>query len=429
MLISEPGEILDIAEIAATPALIQGCVKGIEKEGKAEFKVFGKKHSLTLDKPTTKPTASRPPESSHTSAKTSSDSDSCPQQPKFMKRAGDRPCRKKRVITTTNIVDGFSARPSIANCNGFGKAKQACLHYSSVINAHAGFGTITCPFTRPAITSRPATKEYDVDRPRAIGWTAKIPYECQRDEYPPALCLQINDGYTDLDGHNPARVNTDVQYIRLIQGTDNGSGGQIWSCPKGAQHHDVEGASHEEIKGGIKTIWQSVSAVYTRKLIEVVPNVPAAVDAGLGDNECQPERPNIDDRGYALLNRDPWFIANPMAAALTPQYKKTPTGFNKRDFLDPNEIAISNGNSSRYLTDEELKRDFGIINCAGKDCIEELAELGIESIIVDYKTPPSSPATAVATSTTLSAVATEDIQSSGGPGSATSSFFPTPTQK
>lgn len=42
------GEILDIAEIAATPALIQGCVKGIEKEGKAEFKVFGKKHSLSL---------------------------------------------------------------------------------------------------------------------------------------------------------------------------------------------------------------------------------------------------------------------------------------------------------------------------------------------------------------------------------------------
>ena len=42
------GEILDIAEVAATPALIEGCVKGIEKEGKAEFKVFGKKHTLSL---------------------------------------------------------------------------------------------------------------------------------------------------------------------------------------------------------------------------------------------------------------------------------------------------------------------------------------------------------------------------------------------
>lgn len=42
------GEILDIAEVAATPALIRACVKGVEKEGKAEFKVFGKKHTLSV---------------------------------------------------------------------------------------------------------------------------------------------------------------------------------------------------------------------------------------------------------------------------------------------------------------------------------------------------------------------------------------------
>jgi chitinase len=47
-LIPIVGEILDIAEIAATPALIQLCVKGVEKEGKAEFKVFGKKHTLSV---------------------------------------------------------------------------------------------------------------------------------------------------------------------------------------------------------------------------------------------------------------------------------------------------------------------------------------------------------------------------------------------
>jgi chitinase len=34
------------------PALINLCVKGIEKEGKAEFKVFGKKHSLTMGEST-----------------------------------------------------------------------------------------------------------------------------------------------------------------------------------------------------------------------------------------------------------------------------------------------------------------------------------------------------------------------------------------
>ena len=45
------GVVLDLAEVAATPLLIEGCVKGIEKEGKAEFKVFGKKHTLSMGMP------------------------------------------------------------------------------------------------------------------------------------------------------------------------------------------------------------------------------------------------------------------------------------------------------------------------------------------------------------------------------------------
>lgn len=51
-LIPIVGEIADAVEIAATPAIIEGCVKGIEKAGKAEFKVFGKKHTLDINKPT-----------------------------------------------------------------------------------------------------------------------------------------------------------------------------------------------------------------------------------------------------------------------------------------------------------------------------------------------------------------------------------------
>ncbi|KAE9377607.1 glycoside hydrolase family 18 protein [Stipitochalara longipes BDJ] len=62
-LIPIVGEIADAIEIAATPGIIEGCVKGIEKEGKAEFKVFGKKHTLSLNEPATKPTdiPDRPP--------------------------------------------------------------------------------------------------------------------------------------------------------------------------------------------------------------------------------------------------------------------------------------------------------------------------------------------------------------------------------
>lgn len=84
------GIILDIAEVAATPLIIEGCVKGIEKEGKAEFKVFGKKHTLSMgtlclfshnanlanscecsDEPSKLP-ETRPPASSHSPEPTSS---------------------------------------------------------------------------------------------------------------------------------------------------------------------------------------------------------------------------------------------------------------------------------------------------------------------------------------------------------------------
>lgn len=51
-LIPIAGEIADAIELAATPAIIEGCVKGIEKEGKAKFKVFGKDHTLDINKPT-----------------------------------------------------------------------------------------------------------------------------------------------------------------------------------------------------------------------------------------------------------------------------------------------------------------------------------------------------------------------------------------
>ena len=59
------GEIADIAEVAATPAIIKECVKGVEKEGKAEFKVFGKKHTLDINKPTQEPANPRPPQKTH----------------------------------------------------------------------------------------------------------------------------------------------------------------------------------------------------------------------------------------------------------------------------------------------------------------------------------------------------------------------------
>lgn len=51
----------------------KGIEKGIEKEGKAVFKIFGKEHTLSIDRPTAKPSTigERPPTSSHDPSKTS----------------------------------------------------------------------------------------------------------------------------------------------------------------------------------------------------------------------------------------------------------------------------------------------------------------------------------------------------------------------
>jgi chitinase len=78
------GEILDAVEIAATPAIIEGCVKGIEKEGKAEFKVFGKEHTLSVDLPKTKPTTvpDRPPAKGDNPSKTGDKNDKCQREVK-----------------------------------------------------------------------------------------------------------------------------------------------------------------------------------------------------------------------------------------------------------------------------------------------------------------------------------------------------------
>lgn len=109
-LIPIVGEILDIAEIAATPAIIQGCVKGIEKEGKAEFKVFGKKHSLTLDTPKSKPTDVPDRTEPKSATPTKSADKSSPTCKKRSKKRVDSP----NIVRKTNYIDTPAMKVLIA---------------------------------------------------------------------------------------------------------------------------------------------------------------------------------------------------------------------------------------------------------------------------------------------------------------------------
>ncbi|CZR67060.1 uncharacterized protein PAC_16959 [Phialocephala subalpina] len=420
------GEILDIAEIAATPAIIEGCVKGIEKEGKAEFKVFGKKHTLDMNKPTDKPKESRPPKSSHSSAKTSSE---CPRQPKHAKRAAGAPapaCNAKKIVTvTTKISDEAPAAVGELACQYSGDIKknggQACLHYSSVMsrNPLKNYKRFTCPYSRvpKGDTSRPATSEYIKDRPAGKGWSQPGNWGsgCQRDEWPPALFLTINDGYMGLQGHDPARDVADfIQFVRLLDGGENGRAGQAWNriCPQDTEKRDTKPKDGPERVGadGTTTISRSVEAVYKRKIYTYtfisMPN-PLPADWGLGDNRCQPQRVGKDDRGYALLDRDPWWLENAKLFDLRADYKKQYVA--RRDLLLSDDMAELNMNSTNDSSEEghseersieqKMMDELGLIKCEDRECSKELAEYGIESAVIAYAPESAKPTGIVATVT------------------------------
>ena len=391
------GEILDIAELAATPALINLCVKGVEKEGKAEFKVFGKKHTLSFNKPTEKPSKTRPSESSHTSAKTSSDS--CP-GPGGLEKRMPRPCRQ---TTTSHVThNAYVAGNVVDRTCDVGLYSQPCLHYRSVARRLPGYDRLTCFTSSPAVQARPWVNSWS--NQHVLGWRQAVnPLPlggCQADEWPPVYFWQ----------GNPAQ-----QWIRYAPGTENRDAGQLWNrlCPKIAERHTVNAPQAEWItnkrpEARLETVTVPCSVVWTRSTISMhFDRVPAGlVDDGLPENPCYLPR-LVDDPGFALLTDDPWYLVHPTSQANRARYAQPPPLGRKRDtWFDPDSIVLQDGNSTRKLTDEELKERFGFVRCADTECSHVMQELGIQSAIVvapRLSTPVGAVAVAATTSMALPA--------------------------
>jgi hypothetical protein len=247
------GEIADIAEIAATPALIQLCVKLIEKEGKAEFKIFGKKHTLSMDKPTAKPSKTRPPESSHTKPHTSTND--CDIAARDLN--GRAPAPKCNKPVTSYVVTAYNDKNFPATkkmvCD-FNVLNQACMNYASIIDHNPGYDLITCPFSKspPSKLKRPIVALYN--RERGGSWVAKIvpPSQqkgCERDEWPPAALHEINNGLTNVVAG--ANVVTRQQYVRLLDGVVNGKAGNFGRAVRSWLHPATKRASRESSKARI----------------------------------------------------------------------------------------------------------------------------------------------------------------------------------
>ena len=221
---------MDIAEIAATPALINLCVKDVEKEGQVEFKVFGKEHTLSLDKPTATK-ESRPPESSHSTAKTSFCGNT-------VKRADNGAyCDPQfNKVVTTEIIDDFDVvRNPIQEI-----LCQACHNYRSIGNLSPNFATLTCGYRRVEVTTRPISKLY-TEQHNTYLWDKLITDlpmgGCSPDEFPPAVMADVNDGYNLLTSTTSMVVRNFQdrgQRIRYLASVSNKLAGNLFNkCGNG----------------------------------------------------------------------------------------------------------------------------------------------------------------------------------------------------
>lgn len=363
-----------------------------------------------MNEPTEKPSATRPPESSHTPAKSSSEE--CSQAPKAKRDLEERAparCRRPRYIKTTVSIEDSPREPitKTADCVAY---QQPCLHYNSIINAHPAinYRDNPCPYKkRDADRELQAKKDWRAQHPRN-GWWDKIDpvpgaKNCEADEWPPARLYYVNDGYDTLEGHDENRNINKPQFIRLMDGNQNGAAGALWrGCPRIAANEEIT-ITTSSIVGhdGTTTSYTKVRAVFTRTTMRIKFErlVQPDKDDGLQVNVCQPRQQNVDHRGFALLNRDPWFNGKVAAQALTAGYLGNPNF--KRSWVDPDRIAIMEANSTQKLTHDELKKDFGLIRCGNDECEKMLADLPRDTAMV-YGPPPKIPVKAPVTSSTLS---------------------------
>lgn len=387
------GEILDIVEIAATPALIDLCVKDVEKEGQAEFKVFGKEHTLSMDKPTATK-EDRPSESSHSSASTSSCGNA------VAKRAdnGARCDPQFNKVVTTAIADDWAVstvRP--IPCVAFG---QACYNYRSVLNLHASFATITCAYRKIPQTGRPVYQAW-LKQHKTKAWDpliANLPAGgCQPDEYPPAVMADVNDGFDILTSTLDVapRIFVDRgQRIRYLASAQNNLAGKIFDkCGQGPARtldHPLESITY----GGrrrVETTYTKYRAVFTRLRFSLdFAALDSPADDGIPSNPCIPTVQGVVHPGFQLALTDEWFLTNLAEGAYAANYANVPA---KRDWIEGRGLVMIDGNSSRIATPEELRQEFGFDSCSDDSCSRELKALrAVTDAIKEDSSLPQIPA-------------------------------------
>ena len=123
-------------------------------------------------------------------------------------------------------------------------------------------------------------------------------------------------------------------------------------------------------------------------------------DNGIPENECAPTLNGEKHPGFALLNTDEWFNANPGELVLVGDYANAPP--TKRNWIEGRRLVVIARNSSRVATPEELRREFGFDSCSDDMCGRELEALKTVTGAVKEALSPTRPVRVAAEATLLS---------------------------
>lgn len=343
--------------------------------------------------------------------------------------------------TTIQVTSTYIAQPIQTNVCDFAEFPQACAHYSSVISRNDGsigpIDTLFCPISTMA--NRKLPKRWDDQHDKNWrSWISSLPKAwgsntCQRDEYPPMRFMAKDQAqqYTQWMRFNPFR--------------DNNGAGKLWlgKCGKAKSQTKTEGGPINN-----KVCTEYKSHLYTITGFSLQFDNTAEASASLASNPCFPSMVS-DDPGFALMTEDKWYGEHILAGYHPEDWEDAPalavtSGLTKpksppkrwldgnqqqatNDWqepapvvheilsrrppsyypptetldVDPEDIVVDNGNSTRRLTAQELWERFGLYKCQREGCPDERKAAGL--VLEQEETERLSHATAdmVVSATTL----------------------------
>ncbi|EXF79264.1 hypothetical protein CFIO01_05052 [Colletotrichum fioriniae PJ7] len=255
---------------------------------------------------------------------------------------------RRNDLVVTSVIYAPNAKPTLVEKECSQKWSQACFHYSSAIKVNPQWATLTCPpeaattMWRQGGNAVPAFKNQHA----GAGWLEPAnlnpPERCDRDEYPPAYLLGLQD---------PARLNSGQniqgQLIRYIPREMNRGAGSMWkgmcmgSAIKDMSDSDYKAKVDADRNKKISVVRVGLTRTEAAVTATVRPELainkwghaasPPAND-GLDLNTCWPKGIAAGDPGFALLTFDPYYNTHPRPYNYSLPYVKEALGAQLRRF-------------------------------------------------------------------------------------------------